>query len=59
MYSKGHSSNEDGFDDLLDFVEKYNRRSVEHDTDRTQKFFNVPRVEIEGEEGYDLSLSIV
>lgn len=62
MQSDGYSlddkrSKQDGFGDLLDIVEKYKQRSVEHDTDRTRKFFFVPRSEIESEGGYDLSLS--
>jgi type I restriction enzyme M protein len=62
MQSDGYSlddkrSKQDGFGDLLDIVERYKTRSVECDTDRTRKFFFVPRSEIEGEGGYDLSIS--
>lgn len=47
---------QDGFGDLQDIVTRFKNRDPEKDTDRTQKFFSVPRVEIEAE-GYDLSLS--
>ena len=62
MQSDGYSlddkrSKQEGFGDLLDIVANYKRRSVECDTDRTKKYFMVPRAEIEGEGGYDLSLS--
>lgn len=46
----------DDFGDLQDIVAKYHARNTETDTDRTQKWFYVPRADIEGE-GYDLSLS--
>jgi hypothetical protein len=42
--------------DLQDIVAKYHARNPATDTDRTAKFFSVPRSEIEGE-GYDLSMS--
>jgi len=62
MKSDGYSlddkrSKHDGFGDLLDIVEKYKKRNAAHDYDRTEKFFMVSRSEIEGEGGYDLSLS--
>ncbi|HEX2957340.1 MAG TPA: N-6 DNA methylase, partial [Chitinispirillaceae bacterium] len=42
--------------DLTDVVAKFRARSAEEDTDRTQKFFMVPRKEIV-EQDYDLSLN--
>ncbi len=42
--------------DLTEIVAKYRKRSPKKDSDRTKKFFVVPRKEIE-EQGYDLSLS--
>lgn len=47
---------QEGYGDLQDIIEKYHARDAEKDTDRTAKYFMVPRSEIEGE-GYDLSLS--
>jgi len=47
---------QEGFGDLQDIVAKYHRCNTETDNDRTQKYFIVPRAEIEAE-GYDLSLS--
>ncbi len=47
---------QDGSGDLQDIVAKYHARSAASDTDRTAKYFMVPRAEIEAE-GYDLSLS--
>jgi type I restriction enzyme M protein len=50
----------DSWGDLQDIIEKYHARSTknqaEKNTDRTAKYFMVPRCEIEAE-GYDLSLS--
>ena len=62
MHSDGYSlddkrSKQEGCGDLLDIVEKYKQRNAEQESDRTQKWFSVPRVEIQGEGGYDLSLS--
>lgn len=47
---------QEGYGDLQDIVARYHARNPEADTDRTQKYFAVPRAEIEAE-GYDLSLS--
>jgi len=47
---------QDGYGDLQDIVARYHARNPEADTDRTQKYFVVPRADIEAE-GYDLSLS--
>lgn len=51
---------QEGYGDLQDIIEKYHARptgkSAEKDSDRTAKYFSVPRSEIEAE-GYDLSLS--
>lgn len=47
---------QEGYGDLQDIIEKYHARSAEIDTDRTAKYFMVPRSEIEAED-YDLSLS--
>ncbi len=48
----------EGYGDLQDIVAKFHARNPEVDTDRTQKFFVVPRAEIAAEKnGYDLSLS--
>ncbi len=44
------------FGDLQDIIAKYHARNAASDTDRTAKYFMVPRVEIEAED-YDLSLS--
>ncbi|MBI3771787.1 MAG: N-6 DNA methylase [Gammaproteobacteria bacterium] len=46
----------EGHGDLQDIIAKYHARNAETDTDRTQKYFMVPRTDIEAE-GYDLSLS--
>ncbi|WP_340122918.1 type I restriction-modification system subunit M [Methylobacter svalbardensis] len=46
----------EGFGDLQDIVAKYHSRKPEQASDRTQKFFSVPRQEIV-DENYDLSLS--
>ncbi|MEQ3634375.1 N-6 DNA methylase [Thalassolituus sp.] len=50
----------DSWGDLQDIIEKYHARSTKNETekstDRTAKYFMVPRSEIEAE-GYDLSLS--
>lgn len=46
----------EGNGDLQDIVTKYQARDPATDTDRTQKYFAVPRAEIEAE-AYDLSLS--
>ncbi len=49
---------QEGYGDLQDIVAKYHARNPETNTDRTQKCFMVPRVEIASEENnYDLSLS--
>jgi type I restriction enzyme M protein len=47
---------QEGYGDLQDIVTKYKSRNRKTDTDRTQKYFFVPRKDIEAE-GYDLSLS--
>ena len=47
---------QEGYGDLQDIVAKYHARKPETDIDRTQKYFAVPRADIEAE-GYDLSLS--
>jgi len=47
---------QDGVGDLQDIVAKYRARRSKSDTDRTQKFFMVPRAYIETE-GYDLGFS--
>lgn len=46
----------DGYGDLQDVVERYKKRDVKKDKDRTQKFFFVPKKELVDKE-YDLSLS--
>lgn len=46
----------DGNGDLQDIVARYHARNSEDNSDRTLKYFMVPRAEIEAE-GYDLSLS--
>ena len=61
MQADGYSlddkrTKQEGFGDLQDIVAKYHTRNPEADTDRTQKYFVVPRADIEAE-GYDLSLS--
>ncbi|MBQ0755230.1 MAG: N-6 DNA methylase [Gammaproteobacteria bacterium] len=48
----------EGNGDLQEIVAKYQARNPETDTDRTQKYFAVPRAEIANEENnFDLSLS--
>jgi type I restriction enzyme M protein len=47
---------QEGYGDLQDIIKKYQSRNPKIDTDRTQKYFFVPREDIEAE-GYDLSLS--
>lgn len=49
-------SKQEGNGDLQEISTRYHVRSVRSDTDRTAKYFLVPRAEIEAE-GYDLSLS--
>lgn len=49
-------SKQEGYGDLQDIVEKYHARDVLKESDRTAKYFSVPRSEIEAE-SYDLSLS--
>lgn len=49
-------SKQEGNGDLQDIIAKYHARNASADTDRTAKYFAVPRAEIEAE-GYDLSLS--
>lgn len=46
----------EGYGDLQDVVERYNKRDVKKDKDRKQKWFFVPKQEIVENE-YDLSLS--
>lgn len=46
----------DGYGDLQDIVQHYHARADVEEWDRTQKYFAVPRAEIE-QEGYDLSFS--
>lgn len=46
----------DSWGDLQDIIEKYHARNAEKDTDRTAKYFMVPRSDIEAED-YDLSLN--
>jgi type I restriction enzyme M protein len=49
---------QEGYGDLQDIVAKYHARNPETDTDRTLKYFAVPRAEIANEENnFDLSLS--
>jgi type I restriction enzyme M protein len=51
-------SKQDGYGDLQDIITKYHARNPATDTDRTAKFFMVPRTEIADEKNnYDLSLS--
>lgn len=51
-------SKQDGFGDLQDIVAKFHSRNAATDTDRTAKWFMVPRTEIADEKNnYDLSLS--
>ena len=47
---------QEGFGDLQDIVARFHARNPKIDTDRTQKYFMVPRADIEAE-GYDFSLS--
>ncbi len=47
---------QDGYGDLQDIIAKFHGRNNKIEADRTQKYFMVPRPEIEAE-GYDLSLS--
>jgi type I restriction enzyme M protein len=61
MTSDGYSlddkrSKQEGFGDLQDIVKRYHARKPKSDTDRTQKWFSVPRAEIESQ-NYDLSIS--
>ncbi len=61
MQSDGYSlddkrTKQEGYGDLQDIITKYQTRNPKTDTDRTQKYFFVPRKDIEAE-GYDLSLS--
>ncbi len=63
MASDGYSlddkrTKQTSYGDLQDIVAKYHARNPKADTDRTQKFFVVPRGEIATDENnYDLSLS--
>ena len=61
MQADGYSlddkrSKQEGFGDLQDIITLYHARNANTDTDRTTKYFMVPRTEIEAE-GYDLSFS--
>jgi len=61
MQADGYSlddkrSKQEGYGDLQEIVARYHGRDAETDTDRTAKWFCVPRADIEAE-GYDLSLS--
>ncbi|MCW7753445.1 type I restriction-modification system subunit M [Desulfobotulus sp. H1] len=61
MQADGYSlddkrSKQEGHGDLQDIVSRFHARNPETDTDRRQKWFMVPRADIETE-GYDLSLS--
>lgn len=61
MQSDGYSlddkrNKQEGYGDLQDIVARYKDRNPETDTDRTGKYFFVPKAEIVGNE-YDLSLS--
>jgi len=61
MASDGYSlddkrNKQEGYGDLQDIVGKYKKRNPKKDTDRTQKYFAVPRQEIVDEK-YDLSWS--
>lgn len=47
---------QEGYGDLQEIIEKYHARDAKKDTDRTAKYFMVPRNQIEAED-YDLSLS--
>lgn len=51
-------SKQEGYGDLQDIIGRYHARNAATDTDRTAKFFMVPRSEIADEKNnYDLSLS--
>ncbi|WP_347917133.1 class I SAM-dependent DNA methyltransferase [Paracoccus marcusii] len=51
-------SKQEGYGDLQDIVSRFHGRNSATDTDRTQKYFMVPRAEIVDEKGnYDLSIS--
>jgi type I restriction enzyme M protein len=51
-------SKQEGNGDLQDIIVKYHNRSISTDTDRTAKFFMVPRTEIaDDKNNHDLSLS--
>lgn len=61
MHSDGYTlddkrNKQEGYGDLQDIVAKYHSRQGEQATDRTQRYFTVPRQEIV-DENYDLSLS--
>jgi type I restriction enzyme M protein len=61
MQADGYSlddkrTKQEGFGDLREIVTRFHARNPDADTDRSGKWFCVPRVEIEYE-GYDLSLS--
>ncbi|SJM92474.1 type I restriction-modification system subunit M [Crenothrix polyspora] len=61
MQSDGYTlddkrNKQEGYGDLQDIVAKYHSRQAEQATDRTQRHFTVPRLEIV-DENYDLSLS--
>lgn len=61
MASDGYSlddkrTKQEGYGDLQDIVTRFHGRNPETDRDRTQKYFFVPRADIEAED-YDLSLS--
>ncbi|MCB1776152.1 MAG: N-6 DNA methylase [Candidatus Competibacteraceae bacterium] len=63
MASDGYSlddkrTKQEGFGDLQDIIAEYHARSPATDTDRTAKYFMVPRAEIADEKNnFDLSLS--
>lgn len=63
MQADGYSlddkrTKQDGYGDLQDIVARFHVRNPETDTDRTAKYFMVPRTEIADEmNNYDLSLS--
>lgn len=51
-------SKQEGYGDLQEIIENYHARDATNDTDRTAKYFMVPRSEIADEKNdYDLSLS--
>ena len=61
MQADGYSlddkrSKQEGHGDLQDIVARFHARNPDTDTDRTAKWFCVPRADIESE-GFDLSLS--